>query len=188
MLKKVLGLMVFLLWTGGVAQAQVTVTYSSGGKEFFTITVADNWRLNVGVEGGQDQAIESDTLMARLMTAMPGDGTPLWFGIWVPPDMKKITAAKEYMDSLGVDLLTEVVTTRRRFDVLNGMDVFYVNGTGRKDGEIMDFHCAFVQLPQEKVIIAIYIGPPEATVNHGDELVRMVQSLQPATPPAEGGV
>ncbi len=189
MLKKVFVLMLFLsLLADGIALAQVAVTYSSGGKDFFTITMADNWRLNVGAESDPARSTEGNVLRARLMTAMPGDGTPLWFGMWVPPDMKKIITAKEYMNSLGVDLLTDVVTTTRRFDVLNGMEVFYVGGTGKKDGESMDFHGAFVQLSPENVAIAIYIGPPETTLSHGDELVRMVHSLQPVALQAEGGV
>lgn len=53
---------------------------------------------------------------------------------------------------------------------------------------IMDFHCAFVQLSQENVAIAIYIGPPETTLSHGDELVLMVNSLQPVVLPTEGGI
>jgi len=96
--------------------------------------------------------------------------------------MKKITAAKEYMDSLGIDLLTGVVTTERKFDFLNGMEIYSVGGTGTKDGEAMDFHAAFVQLPKEKVVIAIYIGPHATTITHGDELKYMVHSLQPVQP------
>jgi len=180
MLKKVLFLTLCVLFLTAVAtQAQVSVNYSSQGKEYFTITLPDNWRVNVGSEVGPADIPEGGNPQGRLLTAMPGDSTPLWFGMWVPTDMKKITAAKEYMDSLGVDLLTDVVTTERKFDVLNGMEVYYVGGTGRKEGEAMDFHAAFVQLPKEKVAIAIYIGPHETTITHGDELKQMVHSLRP---------
>ena len=172
-------LVLFFLLAGRTADAQVSITYSSWGKHFFTMTIADNWRVNVGAEADTEQVQEGERPMARLITAMPGDGTPLWFGMWVPPQVKSIKEAKNYMDSLGIDLLSNVVITKRTFDTLNGMDVYYVGGTGDKEGEPMDFRAAFVQLSQESVAIALYIGPHETTISHGDELVQMVHSVQP---------
>ena len=178
--KKTIHLIILLLFTVvGVAQAQVSITYSSRGKQLFTMIVADDWKINVGSEVELSQASAAVGKQARLLSAMPNDGMPLWFGMWVPEKLKKIKGAREYMDSLGLELLTDMVTTKRNFDTLNSMDVFYVSGTGKKEDEDMDFHAAFVQLSPENVAIAIYIGPPETTNSHGDELVKMIQSLQP---------
>ena len=180
MLKKALSLIfIILLLAGGAAQAQVSINYSSQGGQHFTMTIADSWQVNVGSEVDSSQVPEGERPMPRLITAMPGDGTPLWFGMWVPADVKKVEEAKEYMDSLGLDLLAKVNTKERTFDTLNGMEVYYVSGTGKKEGEVMDFHAAFVQLSKENVAIAIYIGPHETTITHGDELVQMVHSLKP---------
>lgn len=180
MLKKTLSLIFFILFmAGGVVQAQVSITYSSQGKQHFTMTIPDSWLVNVGVADDPAQTQENGRLHARLITAIPSDGTALWFGMWVPADVKNFQEAKEYIDSLGIELLTDVVTKERKFDTLNGMEVYYTSGTGKKEGESMDFHSAFVQLSQENVAIAIYIGPHETTVNHGDELMRMFHSLQP---------
>jgi len=180
MLKKPFSLIFIILFlAGGVAQAQVSINYSSQGTHHFTMTIADGWQVNVGSEADPSQVPEGKRPMARLITAMPGDGTPLWFGMWVPADLKKHTEAEEYMDSLGLELLTEVKTKERKFDTLNGMEVYYVSGTGEKEGEPMDFRAAFVQLLEESVAIAIYIGPHETTISRGDELVQMVHSLQP---------
>ena len=188
MLKKVLSLIFFFLFmAGGAVHAQVSINYSSQGTHHFTMSIADSWRVNVGSEEDASQVPEGERPMARLITAMPDDGAPLWFGMWVPADLKKNTEAKEYMDSLGLDLLTEVKTAERKFDTLNGMEVFYVSGTGEKEGETMDFRAAFVQLTKESVVIAIYIGPHETTISHGNELVQMVHSLQPVQQGAGGG-
>lgn len=188
MLKKPFSLIFIILFlAGGVAQAQVSINYSSQEVHHFTMTIADSWRVNVGSEGDSSQVPEGDRPMARLITVMPGDGTPLWFGMWVPPNVQKIKEAKEYMDSLGLELLTEVAVKERKFDTLNDMEVYYVKGTGEKEGESMDFRAAFVQLSEETVAIAIYIGPHEATISHGDQLVQMVHSLQPVKQEAGGG-
>ena len=180
MLKKSLSfIFIILFMAGGAAHAQVSITCSSQGKEHFSITIPDSWRVDVGSENDAGKIPEGERPRARLITAMPGDSTPLWFGMWVPADVKNFEEAKEYVDSLGLELLTDVVTKERKFETLNDMEVYYASGTGKKEGEAMDFHAVFFQLSPENVAIAIYIGPPDTTKIHGEELVRMIHSLQP---------
>ncbi len=182
MLKKTSALIVLALFiAAGVAQAQVSLTYSSRGNQYFTMTVPDDWRVNVGSETSSSEMSEDRKEPNRLISAMPNNEVPLWFGIWVPEQLENIGGAEEYMLSLGLDLLSDVMTTGRKSETLNGMEVYYVSGTGKKEGEAMDFRAAFFQLPQDRVAIAIYIGPRESTKNHGEELVQMIQSLQPVT-------
>ena len=179
MLKKTTSLVVlFLFIVAGGAQAQVSITYSSAGKQYFSMTIPDDWRVNVGSDEDFSQKSEDSIEPARLISAMPNSGVPLWFGMWVPEDLEKIEGAKEYMASLGLDLLADVVITKRKHDTLNSMEVNYVSGTGKKDGELMDFRAGFFQLSPEHVAIAIYIGPPETTTSHGEDLARMIKSLQ----------
>jgi len=42
----------------------------------------------------------------------------------------------------------------------------------------MDFRAGFFQLSPEHVAIAIYIGPHDTTISHGEDLVQMIESLQ----------
>jgi hypothetical protein len=180
MLKKTSALIVFILFIAvGVAQGQVSLTYSAMGIQYFTMTVPDDWRVNVGSETSPSEKSDDRKQPNRLISAMPNSEVPLWFGIWVPEHLENIDGAEEYMVSLGLDLLSDVVTTGRKSETLNDMDVYYVSGTGKKEGEPMDFRAAFLQLPQDRVVIAIYIGPRESTKNHGEELVQMIHSLQP---------
>jgi len=183
MIKKTISLTVFILFVvAGVAYAQVSITYSSKGEQRFTMAIPDDWRVNVGSEEDFSQITGEQKEPARLVSAMPNDGMPLWFGVWVPVYLQKIEDAEEYMISLGLDLLADVVTTERKFDTLNSRKIYYVSGTGKKEGEVMDFHAAFFQLTKESVVIAIYIGPAETTRAHGMELVQMIHSLEPVSP------
>ncbi len=140
--------------------------------------IPDDWRVNVGSDEDLTRNPEDRIEPARLISAMPNSGVPLWFGMWVPEDLEKIEGAKEYMTSLGLDLLADVVITERKHDTLNSMEVNYVSGTGKKDGEVMDFRAGFFQLSPEYVAIAIYIGPHDTTISHGKDLVQMIESLQ----------
>ncbi len=178
--KKTICLILFiLLILVGAAQAQVSITYSSMGKQHFTMTIPDDWQVNVGSETDPSQLPEEKKTPSRLISLMPNDGMPLWFGMWVPHYLEQIEDGKEYMASLGLDLLTDVVTTKHRFDTLNSMETYYISGTGKKEGETMEFYAAFFQLSQESVGIAIYIGPHETTNIHEEELVQMLHSLKP---------
>lgn len=168
-----------LIFAVGVAQAQVAITYSSGGYRHFSMIVADGWRVNVGSEGDLSRIFGEVEESARLISAMPNDGAPLWFGMWVPDDLVEVQDAENYMQTLGLDLLADIVVKERRLDRLNGMEVHYFVGSGKKEDEVMDFRTAFVQLSRDSVAIAIYIGPPEATRKHGGDLVRMINSVQP---------
>ena len=112
MLKKTMSLMVFFLFiAAGGAQAQVSISYSSGGKQYFSITIPDEWRVNVGSEYDLSQRSGDNLEPARLISAMPNSGVPLWFGMWVPEDLEKIEGAKEYMTFLGLHLLADVIIT-----------------------------------------------------------------------------
>lgn len=180
MLKKTISLIILvIMFAAGTAQAQVAITYSSRGIQHFTMTIPNDWRVNVGSEVDISQMPGNEKAPTRLISAMPNDGVPLWFGMWVPEELEEIKGAEGYMESLGLDLLTDVVTTERKFDTLNSMKVYFVRGTGKKEGEAMDFRAAFYQLSQKSVVIAIYIGPRETTVSHADALALMIRSLQP---------
>ncbi|GEM_PF-1755974 len=171
-----------LFISAGLAHARVTLEYSSRGVEYFTLTIQDEWQVNVGSEFPQSPDEDSDkTGRARLISAMPNDGMPLWFGLWVPEALKNIEGAEEYIASLGLDLLSNFVTAERRFDTINAMNVLYVSGTGKKDDEIMDLHAVFYQISPEHVAIAVYIGPPETTEQHGADLAEMIHSLHAVT-------
>lgn len=180
MLKRAVSLVALILVIAVAdVQAQVSITYSSGGVHYFSMTIPDEWRVNVGSEPDLSQNSENRVEPARLISAMPNNGEPLWFGMWVPEDLEKIEAAQEYMTSLGIKLLADVVITEQKHDILNAMEVQYVSGTGRKNGKVMNFRAGFFQLSPEHVAIAIYIGPPKETISQVEDLEQMIKSLQP---------
>jgi len=169
-------------------QARVTLVYSSLDADHFRIQIPDGWKVNVGREPNPDIRTEQGWIVPRIVTAMPGDDeTPLWFGIWVPPDVFTLAGAKQYMDSLGPVLLSDVTVDKRVTTRLNSLAALHVSGTGFKDKEQMDFHAFFIQLTPRSIVIAIYIGPPEATDKYGQALAEMIRSIEPATDRREEG-
>jgi len=169
----------FLLLCSPV-RARVALVYSSLDADHFTLEIPDNWKVNVGAEPDPDVRTKEGWIVPRIVTAMPDDDTPLWFGIWVPPDVATLAEARGYMDALAPVLLTDVVVKKRVQTRLNSLAALHVSGTGRKEDEPMDFHAFFAQLTPTTIVIAIYIGPHATTISHGKELAAMINSLQPA--------
>ncbi len=179
MFKRTISLVVLILFIAVVeVQAQVSIIYSTGGMQYFSMTIPDDWSVNVGTEKDLSRKSTDRMDLARLISAMPNSGVPLWFGMWVPKELEKIDGAKDYVTSLGLDLLTGAVITEIKQDTLSSMEVQYISGIGEKEGETMDFRAGFFQLSPDDVAIAIYIGPPETTTNQSEELAQMIHSLQ----------
>ena len=75
MTKKTIIFILFILSIlAGVAQAQLSITYSSGGKQYFTMKIADDWRVNVGSESDPSRLSEDRKGPTRLVSAMPNKG------------------------------------------------------------------------------------------------------------------
>lgn len=166
-----------LTWAS--AQAQVNITYSSQGKQYFSINIPDAWQLNVGFEVDPAQMPEGEKPMSRIVTAIPDDGTDMWFGMWVPSGVSNFAEAHEYIKTLDTSLLSDVVPGKRRQDTLNDMQVYYFQGTGKKDEKTMEYYGMYLQVAEDAVAIAVYIGAPDTTDLYGDELKAMMNSLHP---------
>ena len=177
---KSITLSVALLALSMTASASLSVTYENAGKKHFTMEVPDTWIVNVGTE--EDKAAgESDRGPApRVVTAMPEDGTTLWFGTWIPDGVKTLDDALEYLHSIKDVLIDEVKPAKGMTDEkLGKMRVRYSRGTGSKFGKPVDYFAMLFQLDRNRSGVAIYIGPAEATAAHGDELKAMLRSIKP---------
>ncbi len=172
-------LSLFLCVAATTVQANVGIVYSSEGKKHFSIDVPDSWQVNVGFETDPALMPDGEQPMSRLVTAMPEDSAFMWFGIWVPGDVTNFEEAHEYMESLDITLLSDVVPGEKRSEMINGMKARHFQGTGKKDKELMEYHGMYMQLNENTVVIAIYIGNVEATVKYGDDLKNMMNTLRP---------
>jgi hypothetical protein len=162
-------------------QAQVYITYVDQQKPYFTFNIPDLWRVNVGSDTDAEvEAASAADAMPRIITAMPDDGTVLWFGTWLPRNVTTLEAAHTDLNALNGVLLDNAVSTETKVEKLNGMPVMYIKGTGEKEGKTMDFFVTLFELSAARVGIAIYIGPPATTVIHRDDLKTMIKSIKPA--------
>ncbi len=178
MLKPTILLMPFLLYSAGL-HANVAVTYSVQNRAYFTLEIADSWRVNVGSEIDAAKLPEGELAPPRVITLMPDDGGILWFAAWVPVYLHTLDAAQEYLSSLDVFLVDKPVLVKTDEVDLHTMPSRYFRGKGETEGKPVDFFVMLFELSKENIGIAIYIGSPDTTKTHLQELRSMMQSITP---------
>ncbi len=178
MLKPIVLLMSFLMLSAA-SHANVTVIYSQQHKAYFTLEIPDSWRVNVGSETNAATVPAGELAPPRVITLMPDDGSILWFGTWVPIYLHSLDAAQAYLSSLDDFLVDNPVLLKTDEVELNTMPARYFRGSGERDGKPLDFFVMLFELSTESIGIAIYIGPPETTKAHLEELRGVMKSITP---------
>ena len=170
--------MSFLLFSTAL-HANVAVTYSVQHKPYFTLEIADSWRVNVGLETDAAKVPAGELAPPRVITVMPDDDSILWFGAWVPIYLHSLDAAQEYLSSLDEFLVDNPVLIKADEVDLNAMPARYFRGKGEREGKPVDFFVMLFELSKENIGVAIYIGPPDTTNAHLEELRGMMKSITP---------
>lgn len=159
-----------------------SLTYRHAGSPLFSITFPDAWYVDTDFEA-EAQAAGTDTGEApgvRIVEAMPGDGTKLWFGIWTVPKATTLQRGLEYVASLDGSLFTNVEASEPQQTSLGGMDARTFYGKARREGEEVEYAVALFEPRAEVIVVALYVGRPQTWEKHQEELSGIVASLAPA--------
>lgn len=178
MLKSAIFLMSSLLLSTTL-HAKVAVTYSVQHKPYFSLEIPDSWQVNVGSETDAAKVPAGELAPPRVITMMPDDNSLLWFGAWVPVYVHNLDAAQEYLSSLDEFLVDSPVLVKADKVDLNTMPARYFRGTGEREGKPVDFFVMLFELSKENIGVAIYIGSPDTTNAHLEELRGMMKSISP---------
>jgi len=178
MLKPTIILMSFLFFSAAL-HANVAVTYSAQQRPYFTLEIPDSWRVNVGSETDAAKVPAGELAPPRVITLMPDDDSILWFGAWVPVYLHTLDAAQEYLSSLDDFLVDNPVLLKTDEVDLNTMPARYFRGTGEREGKPVDYFVMLFELSREDIGVAIYIGSPDTTKAHLEELRGMMKSITP---------
>ena len=180
MLKLVIILM-SILFSSTAVHANIAVTYSVQNKPYFTIKIPDSWHVNVGEETDAAKVPKGELAPPRVLTMMPNDDSILWFGTWVPIYLHTMDAAQEYLSSLDDFLVDNPVLVKTDQVDLNTMPARYFKGKGEREGRPVDFFVMLFELSKKDIGVAIYIGSPDTTKTHFEELRGMMKSISPYT-------
>lgn len=162
------------------AEGDVSLTYSTNKKSYFSVSIPDDWKVNVGFEVAASEMPKGQTPKPRLITMLPNDNSRLWFGMWVPDGVANLKEAKKYLKQFRGFFVQNPVTKKTIKSKVNGIDVTTVIGEGERNGKVVDIAVVLFQATKKNMGVAIYIGPPESTKLHSNDLKAIVKSIRPA--------
>ena len=146
----------------GPADAQVRVTYESGGIGVFSVVAPDHWIVATGASisdalGKSDiEGAEPDP--PRVIGLHPESDQSVWIGLLSPPEIETIEAAEAYVKAMGANLVDGAEVTRKEDGMLGDIPArFYSGGATREDTPV-DFVVAIAPLRAGRIAIGIFIG------------------------------
>lgn len=165
-----------------LAQGEETVVYDHDGRPLFSVTFPDGWLVDTDFvdEARAAGAYDGGEPEIRIVEAMPGDGTKLWFGIWVVPRAATLEEGHAYVASLDGELFTDIVVSEPRETERGGMRARVISGTAKRDDEEVELAVVLFEPRPEVIAVALYVGRPDTWIKHSDELQRIIDSVEPS--------
>lgn len=161
-----------------VVGAHSFVYEKEDGTPVFRISYPQGWVLELDFAGPDPGADAPPP--PRVVEAMPNDGSLLWMGTWVPPNVTDFEQAAAYFESLEQYLLTEVQAQEPEARDLNGMAARIIRGTAKKDDKPVEWVMAFFEPMQGVIAAALYVGVIEARDKYRQDLDSIINSISTA--------
>jgi hypothetical protein len=155
--------------------------YKHEGRPLFSLTLPDGWFLDTdfadearaaGIDKGTGPEI-------RIVEAMPDDGTKLWLGAWVVPRASTLDRGLEYVTSLDGELFSDIAISPPRESTIGGMKARALAGTAKREGEKVELAAVLFEARPGVIAVVLYVGLPDTSSKHRDQLQRIVASVQP---------
>jgi len=163
--------------------ADVTVIYETQGQNLFRFQVPDDWEIRPGFEVDPSVLEDDNDPVARIVSLLPQEETlVMWTALWAPTGVNQLSQAKEYIQDVAPRLLSDVQITFRDDRMINGRKGRIVSGTGIRNEREFDFALIALQINDNRVAFAAFVGEPEAYDRHEKALIGVLNSIEP-----EGG-
>lgn len=158
------------------------LTYSHGGEPLFSLVFPDSWIVDTDFVEEAEAAgnYKGGEPEIRLVEAMPGDGSKLWFGIWIAPRVSTLEEGLEYIASLDGELFTDVESSEPQKASLRDMAARTFYGTARREGEEVEYAVALFEPRESLIAVALYVGRPRTWKKHRAQLTAILDSLRPS--------
>lgn len=165
------------VWSGNTL-AGISVTYETKGQDLFQFEAPDGWEIRSGKdfqETGQKLKKMPD---ARIVSLVPPKSEyVMWTGFWAPEKLTDLEAAKTYIAGVAPKILPNANVTFQENRSLNGLQAYIASGSGDREGRSFDFAIIAVQISASRVVIAAFIGEPEAYDRYEKTLILLMNSI-----------
>ena len=149
--------------------ADTPVTYTDSGMALFQFEVPDFWTLRVGGPREiEDSAVGDARGVARVMGMRPVTDDNVWIGFVSPAGVNSIEGGIRYLQDIDKFLVKDPQVSGSSKATIGGLPAQVIRGTGRRDGRGINFTATVIDLPGNRVAVAVAIlrdGADPAYVN-----------------------
>lgn len=169
------------LWLAGVAPAaaDTPVTYTDGGRDLFRFVVPDFWALRVGGPRDiEDTSLGDTRAVARVMGLRPVTDDSVWMGFVSPSGVATIEDGIQYLRDIDKFLVNDPQVTDNTRRSIGGLPAQVYRGTGRRDGQGVNFTATIIDLPRGRVAVAVAVLRDGADPAYVDDLNAVFDSFR----------
>ena len=164
----------------GVAAADTPVTYTDEGRPLFRFDVPDFWALRTGGPREiEDTELGDARAVARVMGIRPFTDDNVWMGFVSPAGVADIQGGIRYLEDIDKFLVNDPVVTSTSDARIGGRLARVIRGTGRREGQGVNFTAAIIDLPKGRVAVAVSILRDGADPAYVDDLNDVFASFRP---------
>lgn len=161
------------VWLGGAgsAMADTPATYTEDGRALFSFNVPDFWLLRTGGPREiEDTELGDPRAVARVMGLRPVTDDTVWMGFVSPAGVATIQDGIRYLQDIDKFLVNDPTVTSTSDTRIGGLPARVFRGTGRRDGTGVSFTATVIDLPRNRVAIAVAILRDGANPDYADDL------------------
>ena len=157
-----------------------TVSYAIGDATLFHFDAPEGWEVVQGFEVTAAEMPEGTPPAPRVVSLLPPEEDRImWTGLWSPPEVGTFAEAREYLGKAVPRLLADPEVTYRDTRTVGGREARIWSGVGTRGTRDMDFSIAAIRIAPGRIVLAAFIGEPEAWDSHQPELTAILNSIAP---------
>ncbi|NVO55662.1 hypothetical protein HW561_07660 [Rhodobacteraceae bacterium B1Z28] len=161
------------------ASADTPVTYTNEGRALFRFAVPDFWMLRTGGPREiEDTKLGDARAVARVMGMRPVTDDNVWMGFVSPTGVATIQDGIRYLEDVDKFLVKEPTINSTSNTRIGGLPAQVFRGTGSRDGRGVNFTATVIDLPGNRVVIAIAILRDGADPAYADDLNAVFASFR----------
>lgn len=171
------------LWLAGAGAtlADTPVTYTDAGRPLFSFDAPDFWILRTGgPREVEDTALKDIRAVSRIMGLRPVTDDKAWLGFVSPAGVASIDEGLRYLADLDKFLVKDPQVSSRVRTLIGGRPAHVVRGTGHRDGTGVSFSASIIDLPGNRVAVAVAVLRAGANPGYADEMNAVFASFRAA--------
>ncbi|WP_170782645.1 hypothetical protein [Ruegeria lacuscaerulensis] len=170
------------IWLGAApVLADTPVTYTDNGRALFSFSVPDFWAVRTGgTREIEDTQLGDPRAVARVMGIRPVTDDNVWIGFVAPAGVASIDGGLRYLQDVDKFLVKSPVVSDNVSTRIGGLPAQVIRGTGTRDGRGVNFTATVIDLPNDRVAVAVAVLRDGADPAYVEDLNAVFASFRAA--------